>query len=312
MKIKTIKKIITSKLNDWLESITDESLRVKVKEELLLSGGSITSLLQGEPVNDFDLYIKSQDTLMELAKYYHKGQVLDGRRRAEYVKNLGRENMEIYSDSDDVGNGIDYMEQMVRYRTLKDDQVKLDIPSAGVRFEPKTGENAPKYQVAFLSQNAISLTEDIQIVLRFSGDSATIHRTFDFIHATNYFTFEEGLVTNIEALHSIISKDLKYQGSLYPLTSIIRIKKFLKRGWNIGAGEMLKIMFQISELDLTDPDILEEQLVGVDVAYFAKLIEILRGSKDKKVTSHFLNTIIDKVFEQHEDSEEGVKKSEKQ
>jgi hypothetical protein len=38
------------------------------------------------------------------------------------------------------------------------------------------------------------LTEDLQIVLRFSG--VTNHKIFDFVHATNYFTFEEGLVTN--------------------------------------------------------------------------------------------------------------------
>ena len=35
-------------------------------------------------------------------------------------------------------------------------------------------------------------------------------------------------------------------------------------------------MFQISKLDLTNVDILEEQLIGVDVAYFDKLITILR------------------------------------
>jgi hypothetical protein len=51
----------------------------------------------------------------------------------------------------------------------------------------------------------------------------------------------------------------------------------LKRGWNISAGEMLKVMFQISELDLKNPDVLEEQLIGVDVAYFSALINILRN-----------------------------------
>jgi hypothetical protein len=37
--------------------------------------------------------------------------------------------------------------------------------------------------------------------------------------------------------------------------------------------EILKIMFQISELDLTDILILEEQLIGVDIAYFSLLID---------------------------------------
>jgi hypothetical protein len=39
---------------------------------------------------------------------------------------------------------------------------------------------------------------------------------------------------------------------------------------------MLKMMFQVSDLDLKNPDVLEEQLIGVDIAYFSTLIEVLR------------------------------------
>jgi len=152
------------------------------------------------------------------------------------------------------------------------------------------------YVPLFFSPNAISLSNNIQIVLRFHGTAEEIHKTFDYIHATNYFTFKEGLVTNKEALESLLTKQLKYQGSLYPLTSILRMKKFIKRGWNINAGEILKIMFQISELDLKDPNILEDQLIGVDIAYFSTLIAILRNVTNE-ITSPYLNEIIDKVFD---------------
>jgi hypothetical protein len=97
-----------------------------------------------------------------------------------------------------------------------------------------------KYQVAFFSQNAISLTEDLQIVLRFSGNVTQIHKTFDFVHATNYFTFEEGLVTNVAALESILTKSLRYQGSLYPLTSVIREE--IHTTWTVNAGEILNVV----------------------------------------------------------------------
>jgi hypothetical protein len=96
------------------------------------------------------------------------------------------------------------------------------------------------------------------------------------VHATNYFTFEEGLVTNVAALESILTKSLRYQGSLYPLTSVIRMKKFIQRGWTVNAGEILKMLFQVSELDLKNIEVLEEQLIGVDVAYFSLLITVLR------------------------------------
>ncbi len=288
----TIQKRIQKKIEDWISTIEKESLRQSVKENLLVSGGSITSMFLNEKVNDYDIYIKNMDVLINLAEYYCPGMILDGRKRSFYMTENN------FSDDDD-----NFSEMAVRIKNLKSDQVRLNISSVG---EKKEVEDNVKYQPIFLSPNAISLTDDVQIVLRFHGDSKKIHSTFDFIHATNYFTFEEGLVTNVEALESILSKNLRYQGSLYPLTSIIRIKKFLKRGWFINAGEMLKIMFQISQLNLTNVQVLEEQLIGVDIAYFSKLIEILRGVESDKLTPHYLNTIIDRVFNQYdgEDSEE--------
>lgn len=307
MQVKTIQKVVSSKLNEWLETISDQKLREDVKNNLLVSGGCITSMFLGEPVNDFDVYIKDINVLVRLANYYVPNRVLDGRLREQYLK-------EYFADFEDTERNINEMmsdldnnqsEMVVRYKNLKPDQVKLNIASFGERFELE--ESDEKYRVVFLSQNAISLTDDIQIVLRFSGTAEEIHKNFDFIHATNYFAFENGLVTNIKALESTLTKELKYQGSLYPLTSIIRMKKFLLRGWKINAGEILKIMFQISELNLRNPEVLEEQLIGVDIAYFSKIIEILRGVPDEKINSGYLNTIIDKVFNDFEDDSEGNK-----
>jgi hypothetical protein len=302
MQTKTIKRIITKKLEEWLETISDVKLREDTKKNILVSGGSIASLFLNEKVNDYDIYIQDMNVLIRLAKYYCPNDVLDGRLKEQYLRNY-------FSDFDDSNFNIENMmknlndnqsEMVVRYKNLKSDQVRLDISSVGARMNPNEND---KYQVAFLSPNAISLTDDLQIVLRFNGNAEQIHKNFDFIHATNYFTFEDGLVTNIKALESLLSKDLKYQGSLYPLTSIIRIKKFLKRGWTINAGEMLKIMFQIAELNLKNPEVLEEQLIGVDIAYFDKLIGVLRGVSEEKMTSNYINTIIDRVFNEYEESD---------
>jgi hypothetical protein len=307
MQVKTINKIVSNKLNEWLETITDLKLREDVKKNLLVSGGCITSMFLNDTVNDFDIYIKDINVLLRLANYYVPNRVLDGRLREQYLR-------EYFAEFEDTDRNINQMmsdldnnqsEMVIRYKNLKPDQVKLNIASFGERFQLE--ESDEKYRVVFLSQNAISLTNDIQIVLRFSGTAEEIHKNFDFIHATNYFTFEDGLVTNIKALESTLTKELKYQGSLYPLTSIIRMKKFLLRGWKINAGEILKIMFQISELNLKNPEVLEEQLIGVDIAYFSKIIEILRGVPEDKINSSYLNTIIDKVFNEFEDEDEQIK-----
>lgn len=304
MQIKTIQKVISGKLTEWLSTINDEKLRSDLKNNILVSGGSITSMLLNEPVNDYDIYIKDINILKRLVEYYispfSEIKILDGREKKSLVEKI----LNDYKFNDSVKTIDDINSNYaVNLRTLKEDQIKLWFENNdGSKKIDLDKESDKKYTPLFFSPNAISLSDDLQIVIRFHGDNEAIHKTFDFIHATNYFTFEQGLVTNTLALESILTKQLKYQGSMYPLTTIIRMKKFIKRGWNINAGEILKVMFQISEINLKNPDNLEEQLIGVDVAYFQTLIKILRGVEnlENKLTSEYLNKIIDRVFNEYD------------
>lgn len=309
MQIKTIKKVIKKKLEEWLSTITDENLRADVKRNVLVSGGSIASLILQETVNDYDVYIMDRDVLLRLTEYYTKG-------ISDVVVWDGKKKNELIAEYEKIRNG-QTLESSYNYyastlRNLQEDQIKIFLTNGGGGIKvnnalekAKDGEQPKKYQVAYLSPNAISLSDDIQIVIRFHGKPDEIHKTFDFIHATNFFTFKLGVVTNLDALHSLSSRHLSYQGSLYPLTSVIRAKKFIKRGWNISAGEYLKMMFQISLLDLSNIDVLEEQLIGIDVAYFSVLIEALRkhkeGTEDFKLTPEYLNELIDRISNEEEE-----------
>lgn len=306
MQQKTIQKNIASKMDEWLSTIKDEALKKDVRNNLLVSGGSIASMLMNEPVNDYDVYLMNMDVLKRLAKYYTSPEatggvsvlIMDGRNKKQLEDEYNSKTMDINEDDNSYS---------ICLRNLKEDQIKLYFGgNAGLRINEGKKEEELFYTPLFYSPNAISLSNNLQIVLRFNGDAEKIHKTFDFIHATNYFTFKEGLVTNLEAVTSILTKQLKYQGSYYPVTSIIRVKKFVKRGFNIHAGELLKIMFQISQLDLSDPDVLDEQLIGVDIAYFYLIIEALRNKfdsdKDFKLTPHYFNELIDRIFNEADDS----------
>lgn len=294
MKINSISKNIHSKMLDWLSSIESSPLRERVKDSLIVSGGCITSMFLNEKVNDYDVYIRDIDVLKELVEYYldkfdkDNRDILDGRCKDEYKSSIG------YSET---ANSY----KAVAIRTLKENQIKV-LTSGGYKMFYNDDDVRGKlpYRIVYLSDNAITLSDGIQVILRFTGNVETIHSTFDFIHTTNYFTMKDGLVTNKKALESILTKELMYQGSHFPLTSIIRTRKFIKRGWNISAGEYLKIMYQISKLDLNDIDVLTEQLIGVDVAYFDRLLAKLRefntGLHEVKDMSEYLFEIIDKVF----------------
>jgi hypothetical protein len=309
MQLKTIEKNIKSKMEEWLNTITDESLRSSVKDHLLVSGGSITSMLLNEPVNDYDVYLMNIDVCKKLAQYYTKDHgitILDGRDKAKLVSDYNK-SFEHLNESDGT-EAINYNNSYaISLRNLKEDQIKLyfDSSKGGMRVNESVEVDKLNYTPLYFSPNAISLSHNLQIVLRFWGNAEQIHKTFDFIHATNYFTFDEGLVRNLAAVESVLTKQLKYQGSHYPVTSIIRAKKFIKRGFNINAGELLKIMFQISSLNLSDPDVLEEQLIGVDVAYFDLIITALRNKfesdKDFKLSAEYFNSLIDKIFNENDD-----------
>lgn len=153
-----------------------------------------------------------------------------------------------------------------------------------------------KYRPVFLSTNAITLSNKVQIITRFFGKPEEIHANYDFVHCTNYWTFSEGVVLNMPALESLMARELRYVGSLYPVCSIIRLRKFIRRGWTVNAGQMLKIMLQISTLDLTNPEVLRDQLTGVDAAYFAEVMAKAKEKDPERINQAYLIEIIDRMF----------------
>jgi hypothetical protein len=70
----------------------------------------------------------------------------------------------------------------------------------------------------------------------------------------------------------------------------------VKRGWQINAGQILKIAMQLQDVNLKDPAILKEQLMGVDAVYMMVLINAIANSKES-VTNEWIMTKIDELFE---------------
>ena len=58
--------------------------------------------------------------------------------------------------------------------------------------------------------------------------------------------------------------------------------------------------FQVSKLNLESIDVLRDQLVGVDSAYFAEVISAIDKKRtdepDWKLDDSYLTTLIDKIF----------------
>ena len=313
MKAKTVKKVIGKKVDDWLATIEDEELRDLLSDNIIVTGGCIASMLLREKVNDYDVYFRTKEAARKAAEYYvgrfdpkeKRGIACkicvdssDNRVRviiksAGIASEDGTKKEYQYFEASPEGQAADYVSGVMGDAGEMQD-FHDETEEAVLQDED---EGKPKYRPVFMTTNAITLSDRMQLILRFYGEPDEIHSSYDFVHCMNYWSSKgDELVLRKEALEALLTKELRYVGSKYPICSLIRLRKFIGRGWTVNAGQILKMVMQIGELDLTKPEVLEDQLIGVDVAYFAELISKVKEKDPEKVNSAYLIEIIDRMF----------------
>jgi hypothetical protein len=327
MKHKTIKMVLRKKLKNWLATIEDEELREEIQKNVIVTGGSIASMLLGEKPNDYDIYFKTKEVVQSVAEYYchrfntenkiasinrYKAEVrekvvknikgVDEERILIWLQSAGviAEGQDAYAyfESQPEGDTADYAESLKE--GTNDPLLFIDEDTLLESMNEELDKPEKKqYRPLFLTDNAITLANKVQLIIRFYGSPEEIHKNFDFIHATSYYDWEkDNLVVPPGAMEALLSRSLVYRGSLYPIASVFRTRKFLSRGWRITAGQLLKMIWQISEIDLKDREVLREQLIGVDQAYMSQLILALADEKHShRIDATYIAEIIDKVFD---------------
>lgn len=301
MNRRLIARVLSKKHLDFVGSIKDQRVKDLVMKNSIITGGSIASMLLNDTIKDYDYYFTNKETVQAVAAYYIREfneahpdirikprLLVCGDRVKIVVQSAG-----VVSEAGD--QGYQYFE------SLPDEVGMVEADETESKYIEEMGEVKAKYRPVYMSANAITLSDKVQLVIRFYGDPEEIHKNYDFIHCCNYWTSkDQKLVLNPGAIESLLCKQLSYQGSLYPVCSVIRTRKFMKNGWYINAGQLLKMCFQISELDLKNLEVLEDQLTGVDAAYFFQVIEYCkkRQAEDPEfqVTTPYLCSIIDKIF----------------
>ena len=278
---RNIRKHLDKKVGEWLESIKDEAVRNVLKKNVIVSGGCFVSLLNNEPVHDYDIYFRTKEAVIAAARYY----------TSIWNKDTKHREAKVYCGDWDTTDGTVWIES---------ERVKIIIQSTGVASEDEaTPDKKNPFRILFMSSNAISLSDKIQVVIRFYGEPEKLHHNFDFAHTKAWYDYSKSeLSIPARVYETVMNKVLLYDASKYPLCSLFRIRKFIKRGWSIGAGEILKIALTLNGMDLTNIHTLEDQLLGVDTAYFQRFIDIIRGETEegKALDTHYLVSVIDRVF----------------
>lgn len=327
MKSSTIKSLIRKRLSDWSASLASPELQAMVKRDTIVSGGCIASMLLGEKINDYDLYFRTKETALALANYYTslfnslkgnltttaiascnpevkveprtniKGETEE--RIIIYMKSSGvaGEDQDTYSYFEQMPEGVgeDFIESVI----CNDDIDPDEIDPVDFAETSKADLKLIKfpYRPIFLSENAITLSDKVQLVVRFFGEPDKIHENYDFAHAMCYYDWQKDyLHLPADALECMLTKTLIYKGSLYPVASVFRTRKFIQRGWRITAGQQLKMIFQLQKVDLHDVNVLREQLIGVDQAYMHQLLRAL-DNETGRVDSTYLANLVDKIFD---------------
>jgi hypothetical protein len=291
---KNIKKALSAKIEDWLKHVEDAEIVKVMRENIIVTGGAIVSMLQGEEVHDYDVYFRTKEACIKVAEYYanlfnkshNKSKVsivTEDERIQCFISSTG-----IASEGHNLGI-TDTTEP--NWEEEAEPMVETDKPN----------DEKPRYRPVFFSTNAISLSDKIQLVIRFYGTPEEIHKNYDFVHCTCcYSFFDNELTLPVKALEAIINKELYYTGSRYPVCSIIRTRKFISRGWKINAGQYLKMCLQVSKLDLLDIKVFKDQLAGVDSAYFSAAIQWVEKKKEEdpnfKIDDSYLFEVINRIF----------------
>ncbi|MEY8424598.1 hypothetical protein AALB52_18030 [Lachnospiraceae bacterium 38-14] len=303
MNSKNIKRHLKAKLKDWVKHIDDEAVKKTIEENTIITGGALVSLLTGETVHDYDVYFRTKDACIEVAKYYVDK--WNKKHEDKPVSLLWGERL-----AQETGEDNGAVKCFIKSKGIADEDEQADS-SIAYNFESTAEEEESdaasdegekeRYRPRFITSNAITLSDKIQIVTRFYGEVADIHKNYDFAHCTcAWSSWDNEVFLPVKALECIINKELYYVGSKYPLCSIIRTKKYIKRGYSINAGQYVKMCMQLNELDLKDVKVLEEQLTGVDTTYFQMMIDELQKHKEESgcgsVDITYAMELINKLF----------------
>lgn len=343
MQSKLIKSVIAKKINKWAAAVEKEDPVVAkaIRENTVVMGGSICSMLMSEQPNDYDVYFRTKASASTIAGFYMQkfkniqdkkhcrsqeegespihvpmylkhvenpngfkcfiksaGVVDDRQDKAyQYFETHSSEEIQAFFGTDN--------ENEAAGAELGDGDENITTPEGALEEGQKAAadreKNKNEFKPVYITQNAITLSDDVQIVTRFYGDPEEILEYYDYEHCKMYYQSWDGrLKLGERPLECLLNKRLEYTGSYYPICSLFRMRKFMGRGWNINAGQIVKMAWQIHKLDLTNPEVLEEQLIGVDHAYFVEILAHLQGKMrldgKSSIDETYLMELLDKYF----------------
>lgn len=234
-----------------------------------IAGGAVGSVLRGERPNDIDLYCVDLDEIISL--------------RQQILSSYG-------------------------YSELEPKETIQTVCCSNKKKGYQPGE------LICFTKNSLTFKGsqcNYQIITRYAGETTTVLDNFDFIHTMIAYNDSSNkliygnLYDNEIIMSSILKQQLVYHHSEYPVSSLFRLKKYVERGYDINVTSLVKLCFDISLLDLTKPEVLQEQLTGLDMVILSNLINKFSSINiiDRTIIDDVIDEIMNRTFEVDNDLE---------
>jgi hypothetical protein len=199
LKARTIRMICARKYDTWLASLPQD-MQELLKGKGIITGGSIANMLLGEPVKDYDVYFTTMEAAQTVAEYYLKQfmknvpatfsknwkisntgvTTIDGRVRI-MLKSVG-----VASEQQE--KEYTYFEQLDTQSPETEEFVEEVMAAKTEQDQAAETKEDKKFRPIFLSSNAVTLSDKVQLIIRFYGEPSEIHTNFDFVHCTSYWS----------------------------------------------------------------------------------------------------------------------------
>ena len=153
-----------------------------------------------------------------------------------------------------------------------------------LRKKIENGGGVPSFQTASALSYIIE-GERVQLIKKYFGDPWFIISVFDFTICRAAYNpaadLDSQFILGDDFLYDLAQKTLHYIPGDFPISSLWRIQKFIRRDFKLPAIDAIKLALTINNLQIGNYETLKDQLEGIDTLFLKDLTDAMIEKKDE-------------------------------
>jgi hypothetical protein len=161
-------------------------------------------------------------------------------------------------------------------------------------------ESDKKYPLKFSTDSALSYSCNgikVQLIKKIYGNEWDIIKQFDFkICMAAFNPVLQSYTVDNDFFYDLSRRRLTYNPGNYPIASLWRVKKFIKRGYEFPPIDSIKLALTINNLHISTYEELKSQLEGIDTAFLKDLTDMLIEKSGEKYDIKVAFDMMDRIL----------------